>query len=305
MRVLLKAPPESREFYVNDLSFSPDGTELLAACGMMPTKGKGRGRILRLSPTAAAKPVELHDCGNFVRSVCHSADGDWIAWGSGTRKVHLLHRYETREYVYREHDRVPVAVAVSPNGDFLASGSADKYKGTDVGEFFVRSIDDEGEVVEVATNSVTGIAWPPDGDRILLATRSGIAVYSVRTGRLDHRHATTSQPQSLALNSAGSRLVAAVGWSIGLWEFGDESAAAEPRMLKGHRQRVNAVAFHPHDDRFASASTDGTVRFWDAATGTELTCYDWEIGPVRSIAFAPDGMTAAIGGNGVAIVDVE
>jgi WD40 repeat protein len=48
------------------------------------------------------------------------------------------------------------------------------------------------------------------------------------------------------------------------------------------------------------------VRLWDAASGRALSAYDWRIGPVSSLAFAPDGLRAAAGGNGaICVWDLE
>jgi WD40 repeat protein len=46
-----------------------------------------------------------------------------------------------------------------------------------------------------------------------------------------------------------------------------------------------------------SASHDGAIRMWDAATGGGVAAFDWTIGPVTAVAFAPDGLTAAAAGE--------
>jgi WD40 repeat protein len=44
-------------------------------------------------------------------------------------------------------------------------------------------------------------------------------------------------------------------------------------------------------------SWDQTVRLWDAARGSLRGAFDWQIGRVHALAFAPDGMTAAAAGD--------
>jgi WD40 repeat protein len=52
---------------------------------------------------------------------------------------------------------------------------------------------------------------------------------------------------------------------------------------------VNDVVFSPDGKRFASASSDSTIRVCDVATGGELQVLRGHEGEVSSVAFSPDG----------------
>ena len=81
-------------------------------------------------------------------------------------------------------------------------------------------------------------------------------------------------------------------------------AAGGPTELLGeHPKQVNAVAVTPDGRRLLTASHDGSIRTWDAATGASGPSFDWEIGPVTALAFSPDGLTCAAAGlNGNVVV---
>jgi WD40 repeat protein len=61
------------------------------------------------------------------------------------------------------------------------------------------------------------------------------------------------------------------------------------RVLIGHTGAANAVAIAPGRGLLATASDDGTVRIWNAATGGTLAVLTGHRGPVRALAIAPDG----------------
>ena len=60
-------------------------------------------------------------------------------------------------------------------------------------------------------------------------------------------------------------------------------------MLRGHHGVVRGCAFSPDGTRLVSASTDDTLKLWDAASGAELATLRGHTESVLGCAFSPDG----------------
>lgn len=71
--------------------------------------------------------------------------------------------------------------------------------------------------------------------------------------------------------------------------------------LKGHASPVTDVVFHPNEFLLASSSTDGTVRFWDLESFLQVstTNYQSDVGPIRKIAFHPEGKALVSGAKDI------
>jgi WD40 repeat protein len=84
-----------------------------------------------------------------------------------------------------------------------------------------------------------------------------------------------------------------------------DNAQADPHLLqflRGHKRKVNIVAFSPDGKILASGSDDGTIILWDMSTRRPigkplLVGFD----PVTSLAFSPDGKILASGRSGGSI----
>jgi WD40 repeat protein len=109
----------------------------------------------------------------------------------------------------------------------------------------------------------------------------------------------SSPVRAVAYAPDGRTLAIAALRRVTLWD----TTAGEPRAtLKGHDKVINSIAFTPDARGLLSASNDGTVRVWDVASSRQLSAFDWQIGAVRCVAVARDGMRAAAGGDAAIVI---
>lgn len=97
-----------------------------------------------------------------------------------------------------------------------------------------------------------------------------------------------------------------VGLSTGRLIWWSLDGELESRWAAVSNSGIVDMAFAPDGRSLLLACEDGQIRLWDVNSRQVRATYDWQIGTVRCVAFAPDGLTAAAGGDGVVLVwDVD
>jgi WD40 repeat protein len=81
----------------------------------------------------------------------------------------------------------------------------------------------------------------------------------------------------------------------------------QPRKLwkvKTGLRTLNAVAVSPDGRAVIAGGSPKAVEVYDAATGAKWAAYDFGVGSVHAVAFAPDGLTFAVAGyDGLVVCD--
>ena len=138
------------------------------------------------------------------------------------------------------------------------------------------------------TNSVTSVAWSPDGSQIVSSSfDSTVRIWNAATGNLTrtlngHTHCVLS----VAWSPDGSQIVSgSFDNTVRIWN----ATTGESRTLNGHTNSVLSVAWSPDGKQIVSGSRDKTVRIWDAATGNLIRTLNGHIDRVLSVAWSPNG----------------
>ncbi|WP_372726744.1 protein kinase [Nostoc sp. TCL26-01] len=197
------------------------------------------------------------------------------------------------------------SLAISPNGERLASGSDDKI-------IRLWNLNTQTLVNSLSGHSqaVTSVAFSPNGE--VLATASDdktIKLWHLQTAREiftleGHLHAV----KSVAFSPCG-QILASGSWDkqVKLWDI---STGKEMSTLKAHQLQVSAVAFSPQGRLLASASFDRTVCLWQMSlTGeseekvanhphfTFLGTLEGHTRAILAVAFSSDGKILATGSD--------
>jgi WD40 repeat protein len=192
--------------------------------------------------------------------------------------------YNVREQNrWQGHSARVMAIGVSPDGQTIASASADNA---------IKLWNPDGtlqQTLQGHTDSVLSLSIRPDGKAIA----TGSADHSIKLWNLDgtllrtlegHQDAVTTlafSPDGQTLASAGSDKM------IRLWNQDGKVLTT----LKGHGDHVLHVSFSPDGQILLSASDDRTVRLW-RRNGTLLKTLELSE-PVWRAIFSPDGQTIA------------
>ena len=234
----------------------------LATNGRLLASGSFDGTVRLWDPESLRMLATLRGHTGGVRGVAISGDGRLVASGSFDGTVKLWESPSGRLLMTLPgHTGGVWGVAASEDGTLVASGGYDEL----VKLWDARS----GQLLAAMAGHAGGIRGVAlSGDRRLVAS-SGvdetIRIWETQTGRLlrtlpGHHGGALD----VAMSSDG-RLVA-TGSEDAIVRLWDVQSGELLATMTGHTGQVYGVAFSEHAE-VASASIDGTIRFWDSGSG--------------------------------------
>lgn len=210
-----------------------------------------------------------------------------------TRLPPVVHPADAEYALFRGHSADVWAVAISPDGRKVVSGSTDCSA-------CVWDVDSGLPLTTYRGHKhmVAGVAFSPDGRHVASASLDRtVHCWGASDGALKwvfDRH--KDRALGVMFSPDGETLVTASADStLRLVAAGD---GKQLRVLRGHKGGVRCVAFSPDGERVVSGSDDNTVRLWDVRSGKQLSIFEELYGGVQAVSFAPDGRRIATGCSG-------
>jgi WD40 repeat protein len=182
------------------------------------------------------------------------------------------------------HEGPEVAVALSPDGRTIATGSSDGNPG-------IWDIASGKQLARMPYGGpVNAIAFSPNGRLVATAGKDGYArIWDAASGKLLTRLEHQGQVIGLAFSPDGKAIATASrDRTARIWD----AASGGHLVRMDHEDWVSAVMFSPDGKTIATASWDKTARIWDAVTGKSLARLAHD-DLVHSVTFSPDGKLVA------------
>src|SRR5579859_2190353 len=273
---------------VASVKFSPDG-KLLAVGGYQ--------EVRLVDPGTGKEIATLSGHADYVRSIAFSPDGKMLAAAGGPPqrwgeiKIWDVLSHQLIKTMQGHRDCI-YSVAWSPDGKLIASGSYDKMV-----KLWNVASGKELRNLQDHIDAVFAVAFSPDGKLLASASQDRtVKIWNVANG---HRLFTLSDAldglTSIAFSSSGDQLAAA-GYdkTIYIWSLTQEEGNLAQSLI-ADQDSLLAMVWSPDRKTIVTASSDGSIRFRDAATLEPVSVINKQTDWVETLDISPDGKWLAAG----------
>jgi WD40 repeat protein len=250
---------------VRAVAFSNDG-KLLAAAGGNPAQF-GEIKIWSISDRRELRSIRGHR--DNIYAIAFSPDGSKLASCSYDKMIKLWDVETGREIKnLKDHTDAVFSIVFSPDGKRLASASADRTV-----KIWDATTGQRLYTMSDALDSINTIAFHPSG-KLLAGAGSDRIIRIWELGETEGKQIKSLIAHEDAINviafSPDGRLLVSTGADkhLKIW---DASSLVEVHQGESQPDWVFALAFSPDGKRLVVGRFDGSIAFYDPATGKNLS----------------------------------
>jgi WD40 repeat protein len=242
----------------------------------VPFVAVGRyGEVELVNPATKEVVRRLSGFTGKVNAVAFSPDGETVyAAGGEAGILGIVRSWKTSDgsslRSFEGHTDAAYALAVSPDGKFIATGAYDQKI-----RLWDTATGKEIALLKGHNGAVNGLSFRPDGKVLASASADRtVKLWSIPTGqRLDTLSQPTKEQTSVVFSADGKTLFAAGGDNrIRVWAISAAAKEGTNKILTSrfaHEGGLLNLALSADGKLLASTATDKTLKLWNTADLTE------------------------------------
>lgn len=250
----------------------------------------GMGTMLKIDPDGK-RVLEQIELPKNVTAADFNHDQSYVALGfrDGSVKVYDTTQMESSPVELKKLGSTVTDLSWNVGGDMLAT--CDSSGEVAVWQWYDRKIVGTGTgVIDQSRKRL--LNWSYDGKKVSWTTGREIKELTIKSKR-EEVIASHDWVLSPCWSHEG-KLLAYIGPDNTIIAF--DPATKEETIFSGHQLFVESLCWHPSEHYLLSASSDGTVRIWNADTKKQARQLLGHTGHVYSAAWSPDGSKVVSGG---------